>query len=229
MRKFLQMIRGSKFRLIAIAVGLFGGALTNFDSSRAAVAATQVEDFVQRNIDTGYSILKNKSLAGPERHARFHTFMLSISDMPRIGIFALGQYARDLSQAETNAYAASFTEYAIPLYEFWLSKYNERTLKITGTVERAADDFVVRADAVSVTNPAAPAFKVTFRIRKAEDGRLVLTDMTAEGISLALTLRSDFTAFLQQHGGRVSDLVDRLKSQTGAMISGGTATATLPQ
>ena len=229
MRKFLQMIRGSKFHFVVVAIAVFGGALTNFDSARAAVATTQVEDFVQRNIDKGYSILKNKSLADPERHAQFHTFMRSISDMPRIGMFALGQYARGVSQAETNVYAASFTEYAIPLYEFWLSKYNERTLKITGTVERAADDFVVRADAVSITNPAAQPFKVTFRIRKAEDGSFVLTDMTAEGISLALTLRSDFTAFLQQHGGRVSDLVGRLKSQTEGMISGGSATATFPQ
>ena len=229
MRKFLQMIRGSKFHFIVIAGALFGGALTNFDSARAAVATTQVEDFVQRNIDKGYSILKDKSLAGREQHAQFHSFMLSISDMPRIGIFALGQYARDLSQAEASVYAASFTDYAIPMYEFWLSKYNERTLKVTGTVERAADDFVVRADAVSVTNPPAQPFKVSFRIRKVIDGNLVLTDMTAEGISLALTLRADFTAFLQQHGGRVSDLVGRLKSQTEAMISGGSATATLPQ
>lgn len=203
--------------------------MTNFDSAHAAVPTAQVEEFVQQNIDKGYSILKSKSLADPERHAQFHSFMLSISDMPRIGMFALGQYARGLSQADTNAYVASFTDYAIPLYESWLSKYSERTLKITGTMQRADDDFVVRADAVSVTNPAAPAFKVSFRIRKAGDGRFILTDMTAEGISLALTLRSDFTAFIQQHGGRVSDLVDRLKSQTETMTSGGSATANFPQ
>jgi phospholipid transport system substrate-binding protein len=228
MPKFLQFVRGSKFRLVVVAIALFGAAPANFDSARAAAATSQVDDFAQRNIDKGYSILRNKSLADPERHAQFHTFMLSISDMPRIGMFALGQYARDLSPADANLYAASFTDYAILLYEFWLSKYNERTLKITGTVQRADDDFVVRADAVSITNPAAQPFKVSFRIRKAADGSLVLTDMTAEGISLALTLRSDFTAFLQQHGGHVSDLIGRLKSQTEGMISG-SATATLPR
>jgi phospholipid transport system substrate-binding protein len=229
MRKFFQIVRGSIFHFVVVAVALFGGALTNFDSARAAVATTQVEDFVQRNIDKGYSILKNQSLVDPERHAQFRTFMLSISDMRRIGIFALGQYASGLSQVETNTYVASFTDYAIPLYEFWLSKYNERALKITGTAQRAADDFVVRADAVSATNQAAQPFKVSFRIRTAVDGSFILTDMTAEGISLALTLRSDFTAFLQQHGGRVSDLVGRLKNQTETINSGGSATATFPQ
>ena len=228
MRKLPQIVRGLTFHLVLVAVALFGG-VANFDSARAAVATTQVEGFVQRNIDKGYSILRNKSLVDPERHAQFRTFMLSISDMRRIGTFALGQYANRVSQADTNTYAAAFTDYAIPMYEFWLSKYNDRTLKITGTEQRAADDFVVRADAVSVSNQAAQPFKVSFRIREAADGSLIVTDMMAEGISLALTLRSDFTAFLQQHGGRIPDLVERLRSQTETINSGGSATATFPQ
>ena len=133
MQKLMRIVRGSSFLVVVAAVALFVGALANFDSARAAVATTQAEDFAQRNIDKGYSILKDKTLAGPERHAQFRTFMLSISDMQRIGIFALGQYANRLSQQETNIYVAAFTDYAVPLYETWLSKYNERTLKITGT------------------------------------------------------------------------------------------------
>jgi phospholipid transport system substrate-binding protein len=227
MQKLMQIVRGTTFVFVVAAVALFGSALTNFDSARAAVATTQAEDFAQRNIDKGYGILRNKSLVDRERDTQFRTFMLSISDMRRIGIFALGQYANRLSQQETNIYIAAFTDYAIPLYESWLSKYNERILKITGTLQRADDDFVVRADAISASNQAAQPFKVSLRIRKAADGSFVVTDMTAEGISLALTLRSDFAAFLQQHGGRVSDLVGRLKSQT--INSGASATAAVPQ
>jgi len=227
MQKLMQIVRGTTFLFAVAAVALFSGPLANFDSARAAVGTTQAEDFAQRNIDKGYGILRNKSLVDRERDAEFRTFMLSISDMRRIGIFALGQYANRLSQQETENYAAAFTDYAIPLYESWLSKYNERTLKITGTLQRADDDFVVRADAVSTTSQAAQPFKVSLRIRKAADGSFILTDMTAEGISLALTLRSDFASFLQQHGGRVSDLIGRLKSQTISSV--GSATANIPQ
>ena len=209
--------------VLIAALAFFAGALINFDLARAAVATTPVEDFVQQNVDKGYILLRNKSISGTERHAQFHAFMLSISDMRRIGIFALGQYANRLSNAETDNYIAAFADYAIPVYEVWLTKYNERTLKLTGATQRAADDFVVSADAVSTTNPAAPRFKVAFRIRKAADGSFVLTDMTAEGISLALTLRSDFTAFLQQHGDRLPDLIARMKGQTEALNSASAA------
>jgi phospholipid transport system substrate-binding protein len=205
--------------VLIVALVFFGGGL---NLARAA-AATPVEDFVQQNVDKGYLLLKNKSLSDAERHAQFHAFMLSISDMRRIGMFTLGHYANGLSKADTDAYVATFTDYAIPVYEMWLSKYNDRTLKVTGAAQQAADDFVVKADVVSVTNPSAQVYKTTFRVRKGADGNFIIADMTAEGISLALTLRSDFTAYLQQHGDRVSDLVTRLKGQNQTMNSVGAA------
>jgi phospholipid transport system substrate-binding protein len=205
--------------VLMVALAFVAGGLIGLDSARAA-AATPVEDFVQQNVDKGYLLLKNKSLSDSERHAQFHAFMLTISDMRRIGMFTLGHYANGLSKADTDAYVATFTDYAIPVYELWLSKYNDRTLKVTGAAQQAPDDFVVKADVVSITNPSAQVYKTTFRVRKDADGSFIIADMTAEGISLALTLRSDFTAYLQQHGARVSDLVVRLKGQTETMKAG---------
>ena len=207
--------------ILITAFVLFASALINFGLAHAADAMSPVEAFVQQNIDRGYIILKNTSLSDAERHAQFRTFMLSVSDMRRIGIFALGQYANGLSKADSDVYIAAFIDYAIPVYELWLSKFNEQTLKVTGAVQRTAGDFVVSADVVNTANPAAQRFKASFRVRKAADGSFIVTDMTAEGISLAVTLRSDFTAFLQQHGDRLSDLVARLEGQTEATNSAG--------
>ncbi len=214
MRIFLQFVRAVTSVGSLAAPALFAGALIVSDPAPAAVATTSVGAFVQESVDKGYSLLKDKSISDAERHAQFSAFMQSVSDMRRIGIFALGKYGSGLSKSDTEAYVAAFTYYAIPVYEAWLSKYNERTLKITGVAQRAADDFVVSADAVSTTNPAVRPFKVSFRVRETADGRLIVADMTAEGISLALTLRADFTAFLQQHGDRLPDLIARLKGQT---------------
>lgn len=214
MGKLLQIIRVLSSPVFLAALALFVGAPVNSAPALAAVATTSVETFVQENVDKGYSLLKNKSLSDAERHAQFRAFMISISDMRRIAIFTLGQYARGLSKTDSDAYVVAFTDYAIPVYETWLSKYDERTLKITGAVQRASDDFVVSADAVSTSSPGAQPFKVSFRVRETMEGRFIVTDMIAEGISLAITLRSDFTAFLQQHGNRVSDLIARLEGPT---------------
>jgi ABC-type transporter MlaC component len=51
-------------------------------------------------------------------------------------------------------------------------------------------------------------------VRKTSDGRPIVTDIQVEGVWLALSQRSDFTGFLQQHGGRLSDLTSDLQRQT---------------
>ena len=183
-------------------------------SSASAAAANPAEAFVQQNVDKGYTILNNASLSGEQRRAQFRAFMLSLTDTHRIGLFTLGQYANGVSSTDLSAFENAFTDYAIAVYESRLGKYKGQTLRVTGSIERAPDDVVVNAD---VINPGAQnntqPIKVGFRVRKTADGRPIITDMQVEGVWLALSERSDFTGFLQQHGGSVAALTDHLRTQ----------------
>jgi hypothetical protein len=51
-------------------------------------------------------------------------------------------------------------------------------------------------------------------VRKTSDDRPIVTDIQVEGIWLSLSQRSDFTGFLQQHGGRLAELTSDLQRQT---------------
>jgi phospholipid transport system substrate-binding protein len=204
-------------------LGLVAAILVAAPSAFPA-AANPAETFVQQNIDKGYLILNNASLSATQRSAQFREFMLSLTDTRRIGLFTLGQYVNSASKAEIEAFNSAFADYAVAVYESRLSKYKGQTLKVTGSDQRAADDVVVNAD---VVNPAAPpntpAIKAAFRVRKTADGRPIITDMQVEGIWLAISQRSDFTGFLQQHGGSVSALTDHLKTQAQQVRAGGPA------
>jgi phospholipid transport system substrate-binding protein len=200
------------------ACAILAGSMFAVAPARAASATTPTEMFVQENIDKGYNILNNTKLTKDQRHQQFHAFIVGLTDMRRIGIFTLGQYARGASQAELDAFITSFTEYAVAVYETRLGKYTGQTFRITGSIQRAADDVVVNTDVVSTTNAAAEPFKAAFRVRKTSDGRFILTDIQVEGIWLALSQRSDFTGFLQQHGGKLSDLITDLNRQTGTLL-----------
>jgi len=92
-----------------------------------------------------------------------------------------------------------------------LSAYKGQTLKVTGSSQRAADDVVVNTDVVDPKSPSAQRYKAAFRVRKATDGHPIVTDIQIEGIWLSLSQRSDFTGFLQQHNGRIGDLIADLK------------------
>jgi len=123
----------------------------------------------------------------------------------------------DVARAQIEDFVSAFTDYAIATYETRLNKYKGQTLKVTGSLARAPDDVVVNADVVNPGNNNAQPIKVGFRVRKTADGRPIVTDIQVEGVWLALSERSDFTGFLQQHNGSLAALTQLLKAQTQQM------------
>ena len=211
--------RISPFRA-ANFIGTIAILVTTVFWAPAAFAVTQTESFVQQNIDVGYAILNDSSLAADQRHLQFRNFMLGLTDTNRIAIFTLGQYVNGASKADLDAFEIAFTDYAIAAYKSLLGKYKGLTLKVTGSVERAEDDIVVNVDVVkpNSTNNALP-IKAAFRVRKNADGRLIVADMQIEGIWLSLLQRSDFTGFLQQHNGSIAALTDQLPDRVRSMAA----------
>jgi phospholipid transport system substrate-binding protein len=212
MNAYLSRWRGLATQLVAI---LTLAAIMVFPAQSAfAQAGNPAEAFVQQNVDRGYQILNNSALSGAQRRDQFRDFLLKLTDLHRIGTFTLGQYANSASPADLQAFDKAFTDYAVAVYESRLGKYSGQTLKVTGSVPRATDDVVVNA---VVVNPKAASgqqpIRVAFRVRKTTDGRPIITDLEVEGIWLALSERSDFNGFLQQHGGSVSALADNLRAQ----------------
>ena len=208
-----RLVRMPLWTNLFSALALLAAACVVAPSAHAA-AANPAEAFVQQNIDKGYVILNNTSLPDDQRRTQFRNFMLSLTDTKRIGMFTLGQYANAASKADIDAFTTAFTEYAVAVYETRLGKYKGQTLKVTGSDQRAADDVVVNADVVNPkAEPNAAPIKAAFRVRKTSDGRPIITDMQVEGIWLALSQRSDFTGFLQQHGGSLPALTNDLKMQ----------------
>jgi phospholipid transport system substrate-binding protein len=220
MRRSPRLHDGTVYVIAGIV--LFASALL---SAASAIAAAQntAEVFVQQNVDKGYAILNNAALSEDQRRAQFRDLMLSITDMHRIGLFALGFYAKGASTAQLNAFETAFTDYAVAVYESRLSLYKGQTLRVAGSIRRAADDVIVNADLVNPRQPNAPSFKAAFRVRKTADGRPIITDMEVEGIWLALSERADFAGFLDQHGGTVAALTDHLRALVRQIRAGGTA------
>lgn len=195
-------------------------------SAFAQAAGNPAEAFVQQNVDRGYQILNNRGLTGTQRRAQFRDFLVSLTDLRRIGMFTLGQYANSASPADIDAFQKAFEDYASAIYETRLGKYTGQTLKVTGSEARAPDDVIVNAVVVDPRSSNQNPIRVGFRVRKTPDGRPIITDMQVEGIWLALSERSDFTGFLQQHGGSVAALADHLRTQADQVRAEGAKNGT---
>jgi phospholipid transport system substrate-binding protein len=182
------------------------------------IGQSVAETFVQEKIDHAYALLGDASLSPAQRDAGFHTFLVSLTDIDRVGRFTLGRYANSASPAAVADFESAFADYAVAVYESRLSEFKNLKIHVTGSAVLGEDDIVVAATASDpeLPNPANPV-RLGFRIRKDSSGRLILTDMDVEGIWLALWERADFTSFLQQHGGDIGELARHLQSQAGQL------------
>lgn len=212
-RSIAQQTVKSGLLAAALFVGLSAGA-------GSALASPATEKYAQDMIDRGYVILNNDSLSAPQRAQQFRDFLLGTTDIRRIAVFTLGQYANSASPADMEDFVKAFTDYAAAVYETRLSKYKGQTLKVTGSNDRAADDSVVNAIVVNPTAPNANPIRAAFRIRGGEGGKSIVTDMQVEGVWLAINQRSDFIGFLQQNRGSVPALSANLRQQVTALRGG---------
>lgn len=178
-----------------------------------AADANAAQAFAQQNVDRA-----NALLDGPmsdQRRMEFGRLLQSMTDTRRIAMFTLGQYSNGAMPEQLSAFQNAFTDYALAAYEARIDRLQGGQIKVTGTVMRAPDDFVVNAEIIkSVEAENREPLKLALRLRSQPDGSFVMTDMQFEGVWLAISQRADFTAFLQQHHGDISALTDSLRSKT---------------
>jgi len=180
-----------------------------------ASAATPAEAFIADNIQKGLVILNDRQLSDADRAAQFQQLLLSLVNTKRIASFTLGQYARTAPQTDLDEFAAAFQDYSVAVYRSYLGAYAGQTLKVTGSSQRAPDDFIVTTVMVDPNDRSGQRpLEVDFRVRT-DSGKPELVDVSVLGIWVALSQRDQFVAFLAQNRGDVKALTTHMR-QTAA-------------
>jgi len=176
-----------------------------------ASAATPAETFIADNIQKGLVILNDRQLSEAARADQFQQLLLGLVNTKRIAGFTLGQYARTAPQADQDEFAAAFQDYSIAVYRSYLGAYAGQSLKVTGSSQRAPDDYIVTTVMVDPNDRGGQRpLEVDFRVRT-DSGRPELIDISVLGIWLALSQRDQFVAFLAQNHGDVKALTAHMR------------------
>ena len=191
--------------ILALAMGFSAASLL------PAAAATPAEAFIADNIQKGLLILNDRQLSDAARADQFQQLLLSLVNTKRIANFTLGQYVRSASPSDLDEFAAAFQDYSIAVYRSYLGRYAGQSLKVTGSSQRAPDDFIVTTVMVDPNDRSGQRpLEVDFRVRT-DSGRPELVDISVLGIWLALSQRDQFVAFLAQNKGDVKALTAHMR------------------
>ncbi len=168
-------------------------------------------DLTDRAVDE----LTEPGLSDDEQELRFRSLIGDGFDIPAIGRFVLGRYWRRASEEEQTAFLAAFEDMIVHRFLPLFAEYSGDKISIG-----VARPFKNNSNFISVSSKLlrdeGETVRIDWRVRRRDDGFRIV-DIVAEGISIAVTLRSEYTSVLKQNGGDVGALARKLRAVIEAL------------
>lgn len=129
-------------------------------------------------------------------------------DLKSIGQFVLGVYWKKATSDQRAAFLKEFTEFTTKTWTDRFNMYDGEKFSFTGT--RDAGRSQIYVDSSISSNPPV---NVIWRLRQ-KDGTFRIIDIIVEGVSMAMSYRNEYTAFLQKNDGNIDRLINELQTKS---------------
>ena len=175
------------------------------------LAESDPGSYVMEMTTNAINTLTNKSISQNEKESQFGKLFDKNFDVPSISRFVLGKYWKQASLDQKKNFIKAFRNYVVKTYSSRFNEYSGEKLKLVNYEnEKNPKIFLVHT---ILERQDAPVIKVDWRIGKKKD-RFVILDIIIEGISLAITQRSEFVSVIDQNEGSIDQLISLLKERT---------------
>lgn len=185
--------------------------------SRAALAQVDINRAATFIETTGRELVgvlnSNQPIA--VRRQRVAAILRQAVDVEGVGRFVLGRWWRVASPAEQQQYMQLFEETLIRNLSARFGEYQGVRFSLGRSQQRTEDDALVNT---IIERPNSPAFSLDWRVSDV-NGQPRVVDVIAEGTSLRLTQRSEYSAVISRNGGQVSALLDAMRRQIAALAA----------
>jgi phospholipid transport system substrate-binding protein len=186
--------RFSRRKFLALA------ALPLAFSPLAAHAAAAAESYVT-TIGNGVLAAARSNSVG-----QFRSLLKANADIPKIAIYSLGPYRKSLTKDVQSQYFGLVENYISKVFASHAKSLAGQKLTVVASSD-TGDSTIVRSQ---VTFGGGRTVPVTWRLVKHGGGYRVF-DVNVDGVWLASTQKTNFTAVLKKNGGKISALLDYLR------------------
>lgn len=197
-------------RRVAVAV-IFGVCLGWVVPGRAADDAPTAGEFI-RQVGREMPAVLAGAKTIEEKRARLLPFVARLVDVPAVARFCLGRYWSRATSGQQQDYQSLFLSVLVNTIATWAGSYGSAGDKVSFAMERPR----LQADGTHVPTTVqtglAPAAHITWIIDMQATPPKIL-DVVAEGLSLRVTQRSDYMAYLGQHGGDIQAFIETLRQR----------------
>ena len=156
------------------------------------------------------TVLAGATTVAEKRH-RLTPFVTRVVDVPAVARFCLGQYWAKATPAQRTRYQALFLKSLVNIIAGRMATYRD------GLGHVVVEKPVVGPEGTYVPTLVKGAHTPEVRVAwvvETDHTPMQVVDVVAEGMSLRLAKRSDFTAYLSRHDGDIDAFLDALQRQT---------------
>jgi len=187
----------------AVLAGLPGlPAWSQTDVSRAA-------NFIQSTGQALVNAINDPRPSAAARREQVAAILRRAVDVEGVGRFILGRWWRQATPPQQQEYLRLFEETLIRNLAARFGEYQGVRFQLGRTQRRTEDDVLVNT---IIERPNTAPFALDWRVSEV-GGQPKIVDVIAEGTSLRLTQRSEYSSVIQRNGGQVSALLDAMRQQ----------------
>ena len=177
-----------------------------------AAANEGADVFLAELTDRALAQLTEPGLAEAEQKLRFRRLLTEAFDLPAIGRFVLGRYWRRADAAQQSDFLGVFEDMMMHRFLPLFSQNSGEKFDI-GPVRPYRDNPNFVSVETKLLRVKGEPIRVNWRVRKIGETYKIV-DIVAEGVSIAVTLRSEYVSVLKRNGGDVGALTRVLREKT---------------
>lgn len=204
-------MKKSIFSAIAAAVFIFSAS-----TAKADIDSAKADAFVRSVTSDGIEEIINANVSQQVKDERFEKLFNEALDLDFIGQFVLGRYWKTATPAQRDAFIKVYRELNIKTWSARFDEFKGKSFVFTGSTPSNSKNQIFINSAVPM-NQGEPA-KVIWRVKQNGD-KFKIVDIIIENVSLAITARNEYTAFIKNNNGNIDALITDLQKKISAPVN----------
>lgn len=172
-------------------------------------AVSLIEDAGRKMVD----LINDPASSAEQKRQNAATLLRSYVDLPGVGRFVLGRFVRGADAAVVREFQTTFEEWIVRNLASRFGEFAGVTFQVARALPR--DEGAVEVQTLIAQGGRQPAL-LGWRVENVGNAPKIV-DLIAEGTSLRLTTRSEYSSFLSQNNGDIARLTARLKQQLASL------------
>ncbi len=179
-------------------------------TANAEVNADEALKFVKDVTTEGIEEIINANVSQAEKDKRFAKLFNQALDLDFIGQFVLGRNWKTATPEQRKEFIAVYRQLNVSTWSKRFDEFKGKKFVFQGTSPSNSKGQIFVNSNVPM-DQGEPA-KVVWRVRE-KNGNLKVVDIIIENVSLAITARNEYTAFIKNNPGGVDALIANLKTK----------------